>query len=123
VKALRIYLLAIGAVLLGQGSASLLLHEGLDADLSGWHGLLTTDDRHAALHVVWGALVLPVAALAGDATLVGLGYVFGVFYVALAILGVVVHDPFGLRLGYGENAFHWIIGPVALVLAFAASRE
>jgi hypothetical protein len=122
-RALRVYLIVIGAVLLLQGSASLLLHEALDVDLSGWHGLLTTDDRHAALHVAWGAVMLPVAAFAGEVTLVGLGFVFGAFYVALAILGVVMHDPFGLRLGFGENAFHWIIGPLALVLAFASSRE
>ena len=122
-RALRVYLLVAGVVLLAQGSVSLFLHEGVDVDLSGWHGLLTTDDRHAGLHVVWGAIMLPVAALAGDVTLVGLGFVFGAFYVALAILGVVMHDPFGLRLGFGENAFHWIIGPLALVLAFASSRE
>jgi hypothetical protein len=119
---LRGYLLVIGAVLLVQGSVSLLLHEALDVDLKGWHGLLTTDDRHALLHVVWGLFIIPTAALASEASLVGLGVAFGAFYVALAVLGVVVDDPFGLQLGLGENAFHWIIGPLALVLAFAQAR-
>lgn len=119
---LRGYLLVIGAVLLVQGSASLLLHEALDVDLDEWHGLLTTDDRHALLHVAWGLFIIPTAALVSEASLVGLGVAFGTFYVALAVLGVVVDDPFGLQLGLGENAFHWIIGPVALVLAFAQAR-
>lgn len=120
---LRGYLAVLGGALLLQGSTSLLLHEVLDVDLSGWHGLLTTDDRHAALHVVWGAVTLPAAAVVGETALVGFGLVFGTFYLALAVLGVVIHDPFGLRLGFGENAFHWIIGPLALVLALARSRE
>jgi hypothetical protein len=120
---LRGYLVVVGAVLLLQGSTSLLMHEVFDVDLSSWHGLLTTDDRHAALHVVWGALIVPAAAGVGETALLGLGFVFGTFYLALAVLGVVVHDPFGLRLGFGENAFHWIIGPLALVLALARARE
>lgn len=119
---LRGYLAVLGAVLLLQGSTSLLLHEGVDVDLGGWHGLLTTDDRHAALHVAWGAFLLPAAALASDRALIALGFVFGVFYSALAILGIVVDDPFGLRLGPGENAFHAIIGPLGLVLAYTRLR-
>jgi hypothetical protein len=94
----------------------------LDVDLDAWHGLLTTDDRHALLHVAWGLFIIPAAVLADEAWLVGLGLLFGAFYVALAVLGVVVDDPFGLRLGLGENAFHWIIGPLALVLTFAHLR-
>jgi hypothetical protein len=120
---LRGYLVVLGAALLFQGASSLLLHEVLDVDLSGWHGLLTTDDRHATVHVVWGVLTLLAAAIAVEPALVGFGFVFGAFYVALAVLGVVVHDPFGLRLGFGENAFHWIIGPLALVLALTRSRD
>ena len=119
---LRAYLVVLGAVLLLQGSISLLLHEVFDMDLSAWHGLLTTDARHATLHVVWGVLTLPAAAVAGEAALVGFGLVFGAFYLALAVLGVAVHYPLGLRLGFGENAFHWIIGPLALVLALTRSR-
>ena len=119
---LRGYLGVLGAVLLLQGSASLLLHEGLDVDIGGWHGLLTTDDRHAVLHIAWGAVLLPAAARASDRALIALGFVFGVFYSALALLGILVDDPFGLRLGVGENAFHAIVGPLGLVLAYARLR-
>ena len=42
--------------------------------------------------------------------------------VALAILGVVVHHPFGLQLNTFENAFHWTVGPLTLGLGLAAVR-
>jgi hypothetical protein len=45
-----------------------------------------------------------------------------VFYVALAVLGVMLDDPFGLRLGPGENGFHFIVGPAALVVGSLALR-
>jgi hypothetical protein len=116
---LRAYLAVVGGALLLQGAASLVLHELLSVDLTSLHGFLTTDDRHAALHVVWGAILLGVAAGPARAQrLVGL--VFGVFYVALGVLGLVVHDPFGLRLGPGENVFHLLIGPLALGFALLA---
>jgi len=41
---------------------------------------------------------------------------FGAFYVGLAVLGILVHNPFGLRLGPGENAFHWLVGPLTLAV-------
>jgi hypothetical protein len=51
-----------------------------------------------------------------------LALAFGVFYTALAVLGVVVHHPFGLRLDRGENVFHLIVGPITLALALVALR-
>jgi hypothetical protein len=120
VTALRVYLAAVGAVLLVQGPTSLLLHEALDVDISGLHGFLTTDDRHAVLHILWGVILLAGAGLLEDARLVTLGLVFGVFYAGLGVLGVVVDDPFGLRLGWGENVFHLLIGSLGLVFAVRA---
>jgi hypothetical protein len=91
--------------------------------LSWSHGFLTTDDRHAALHVAWGlGMLAALAVRSADRSLIRLGLVFGAFYLALAILGIVVDHPFGLRLGVGENVFHAIIGPLALVLALSQAR-
>jgi Domain of unknown function (DUF4383) len=110
---LRAYLLVVGGALLVQGASSLVLHELLSVNLKPLHGFLTTDDRHAALHVVWGVILLAVTVRPPrEQRLVGL--VFGVFYVALGVLGLLVHDPFGLQLGWGENVFHLVIGPLAL---------
>jgi len=47
---------------------------------------------------------------------------FGLFYTALAVLGVVVYHPLGLRLDRGENVFHLIVGPITLALAAIALR-
>ena len=49
-----------------------------------------------------------------------LAVTFGIFYVALAILGVVVYHPFGLMLDWGENAFHFTVGPSCLLLGLWA---
>jgi hypothetical protein len=121
---LRAYLLVLGAVLLGQGTLSLVLHAGFGVDLSPTHGFLTTDERHAGLHVVWGLVLLVAIALrVQDRTLLHLGLFFGLFFLTLTFLGIFIHYPFGLRLGWGENAFHAIIGPLALTLTALQARR
>jgi hypothetical protein len=61
-----------------------------------------TSRGRAASRAVWAAVV------------------FGVFYIVLGVLGLVVDRPFGLLLGPGENAFHFIVGPLALLLGLLA---
>ena len=62
-----------------------------------------------------------VAGLLGPATqFLPLVLIFGVFYTALAFLGLFVHYPFGLHLGPGENVFHFLVGPAALVVGWRA---
>ena len=41
---------------------------------------------------------------------------------ALAVLGLAVHHPFGLRLDRGENVFHLLVGPITLALGLVATR-
>ena len=119
----RRYLAIVGAGLLLQGAASLVLLEGFDVDPMRFHGFVAMDDRHAALHIVWGLFLLAVIARkVGERTLLGVGSFFGVFYLLLGLLGIVVRDPFGLRLGWGENGFHLIVGPLALVLVLLEAR-
>jgi len=115
----RIYMWVVGAGLLLEGGALLLLDRpGLALPIA------TGDARHNALHVVWGIGILVALATsrqAGRTTLVAL--VFGVFYTALAVLGITVDRPFGLLLGPGENVFHWIVGPLALILGILSARH
>jgi hypothetical protein len=123
-RRLRIYLAAVGVALLGQGSSSLLLDEALNVNLAPLHGLLTTDDRHAGLHVVWGLVLLAFAALAArPPVLIVLGLVFGAFYTALGVVGLFDEAAFRLHLGWGENAFHLLVGPLALILSGLAAQE
>jgi hypothetical protein len=112
---LRVYLIAVGALLLVQGAASLAVEaSGRDAHATT---RLLSDPRHAAIHVVWGAALLGVVALTRDARAMEIAaIVFGVFYVGLLVWGLVAHHPLGLMIDGKENAFHAVIGPLALVL-------
>lgn len=113
---LRAWVGVAGALLLVQGALSLAI------DLSGMVlpslvQAFVGDPRHASIHVFWGAVMLALLASRGDRpTLARLSLAFGIFYLALGILGVAVNHPLGLVLGPGENAFHFLVGPVSLIL-------
>lgn len=111
------YLWVVGALLLLQGTGSLILRSlGYD-DPSLTHGFVNADPLHATIHVFWGLAMLgALVRRASVDRLVSIALVFGVFYVALAFLGVLVYHPFGLELGPFENEFHFIVGPTSLIL-------
>ena len=117
------YILALGAFLLAQGDGSLIRRIlSLDA---GWliNGAFNADPRHATIHVVWGLIMVTTALFWRSAQrITQLALAFGVFYVGLAILGIAVHDPFGMQLGVLENGFHWTVGPLTLALGVIATR-
>jgi hypothetical protein len=114
-RLVRRYGLLVGAGLLIEGGALLVL-EALRIQAG--------DTRHNALHVVWGIALLALLSIRREApwTLAVVGG-FGVFYTALAVVGVLVDRPFGLLLGPGENIFHFIVGPLALLLTVAAAVQ
>jgi hypothetical protein len=120
--ALRLYLWAVGLLLLVQGGVSLLVRAaGLDAHTTS---RLLSDPAHATIHVVWGVVVLGVlAARAPEATEILVASVFGVFYLGLLALGLVVHHPFGLMIDAKENVFHAVIAVAAVVVAVRAGRS
>jgi hypothetical protein len=119
---LREWTAVVGALLLAQGVLSLavdLLGVTLQPLLQAFIG----DPLHASIHVLWGAAMLTLLVVRGDRpTLARASVGFGVFYVALGTLGVLVHHPFGLMLGPGENAFHFLVGPAALVVGIWGHR-
>jgi hypothetical protein len=120
-RVLRVYLGFLGALLLSQGLGSLTLRALGLTDPSLSHGFVHADPLHAVIHVVWGSVMLIfLAEEAGNGPIVSLALIFGVFYVSLAILGVLVYHPFGLELGPFENAFHFIVGPSTLALGLIA---
>ena len=70
------------------------------------------------IHVFWGVLLLAVLARSRDpAVLERTALAFGVFYLAFLVLGLLVHHPFGLMIDGPENAFHAVVGSLAVVLA------
>jgi hypothetical protein len=117
----RLYLLVLGAGLLLEGAALLVL-DNLKIDA----GIATNDWRHNVLHIVWGIALLVVSAVSRGATAIRAAWaalIFGTFYIALGVLGLTVERPFGLQLGPGENAFHFTVGPLALLLGTWALRS
>ncbi|MBV9322922.1 MAG: hypothetical protein JO352_03920 [Chloroflexi bacterium] len=120
VRLLRLYIWVLGAGLLLDGAVLLLVD---------WLGVPVpvnaTDWRHNLLHVVWGIALLIVSALAKDRQEIRVAWaavVFGAFYIVLGVLGLTIDQPFSLQLGPGENAFHFLVGPVALILGVWALR-
>lgn len=111
------YLALLGLALLGQGTLSIVLRASGHL-LSGPVGAFAhADYAHATIHVLWGAVMLAlVAAGISSADAVTLALIFGIFYTGLAVLGVAVHHPFGLTLNTGENVFHFVVGPVTLLM-------
>ena len=119
-RGLRWYLWALMTGLLVQGLGSLIfrLAPALAAQapyLIG--GILGIDFWHAWIHIVWGSVGVGVlVARPGRGATIWLALVFGVFYTALAILGVTIHHPLGLELDGFENGFHLTAGPATLLI-------
>lgn len=114
-RVVRWYVLLVGAGLLLEGGG-LLVAERLGLS----PGSLATDTGHNLLHVAWGLALLLTVVLRQTAWA---ALIFGGFYFTLGVLGVVLTNPFGLQLGPGENAFHFIVGPLALGLGWWAVRS
>jgi hypothetical protein len=120
---LRPYLALLGAGLLAQGLGSWALDWSGRASTRMPYRFANADPRHALIHVVWGTAILGLLARGLDERgQIRLALAFGVFYSALAVLGLAVHHPLGLRLDRGENVFHLIVGPVTLALGITAGR-
>jgi hypothetical protein len=120
---LRLYLALLGSALLVQGLVSWTLDATGSAGDQLPSRFANADPRHAFIHVAWGAVVLVALARGLDERgCIRLALAFGVFYSALAVLGILAHHPFGLRLDRGENVFHLLVGPITLAVALAAAR-
>ena len=117
-----VWFVMAGLLVQGAGSLILDLNAGLrDATPYLLATLMNGNPPHAWLHIVWGAGGLVFLAFFHTfRALLGLGLVFGAFYTLLGFLGIAVHDPFGMRLLLPENAFHLTVGPLMLLLTFAA---
>jgi Domain of unknown function (DUF4383) len=121
-RILYIYLWLTMSLLFIQGSGSLLLR--LRPDIESFiPGLLATimngNTPHATVHIVWGTIGLIILITQRSYHVrLRLGLTFGLFYTLLGILGIFVHNPFGLRLGWQEDLFHLTVGPLMLILVW-----
>ena len=120
---LRAFLASLGAALLAQGLASWALAATGNASDRMPYRFANADPRHALVHVVWGSAILILVGRGLDHRgCARLALAFGVFYTALAALGLAVHHPLGLKLDRGENVFHLLVGPISLAVGLVALR-
>ncbi len=121
-RVLYIYLWLTMSLLFIQGSGSLILRLRPNIE-SNTPVLLATimngNVPHAILHIVWGAVGLIILITQRSYSVrLGLGLIFGLFYTLLGVLGIIVLNPFGLRLAWQENLFHLTVGPLMLILVW-----
>ena len=123
-RALRSYLWVLMGGLLLQGVGSLIfrLVPALPASMPLLvRGAFGIDFWHAWIHIGWGLAGLAVLSVAPTREPpMRLALIFGLFYTALGIWGVLAHHPLGLELDLPENLFHLTAGPVALLLGLLA---
>ena len=123
---LNIYLWLAMALLFVQGTGSLVLR--LRPDIEAVTPLILAtlmngNLPHAVLHMVYGLAGLVFLTIRrGNTMRIRFAFLFGIFYTTLGFLGIVVTNPFGLRLGWQENVFHLTVGPLMVGLAYLASR-
>ncbi|MDP9240225.1 MAG: DUF4383 domain-containing protein [Actinomycetota bacterium] len=110
----RLYLLGAGLLLLGQGGAGLFVRATGRDPHATTH--LLSDPAHSTIHLVWGLVMLAVLVRRDERVAERTTLAFGIFYVGLLAAGLFVHHPFGLMIDGGENAFHAVVGPLALLV-------
>jgi hypothetical protein len=119
----RPFLCWLGILLLAQGTLSLILDAAGRQSAAMPLRLVDADPGHALIHVAWGlALVVLIRRGFPDVDAARLAILFGVFYGALAVAGLAVHHPLGLRFDRGENVFHVIVATASLAVGLAALR-
>jgi hypothetical protein len=119
-RLLRPYLWVLMAGLLVQGAGSLIyrlvpaLPDHSPLLLRGAFGI---DFWHALIHIAWGgAGVAVLLASTSAGPLILLMLLFGVFYSAFGLWGVIEDHPLGLELDLPENLFHLVAGPLSLAI-------
>jgi hypothetical protein len=121
---LRWYLWVLMGGLLLQGIGSLIfrLVPALPASMPLLvRGAFGIDFWHAWIHIGWGLAGLALLSVAQTREPpMRLALIFGVFYTALGIWGVLAHHPLGLELDLPENVFHLTAGPLTLLLGVLA---
>ena len=117
-----LWVLMGGLLLQGIGSLIFRLIPALPASMPLLvRGAFGIDYWHAWIHIGWGlaGLALLRAATTREPPM-RLALIFGVFYTALGIWGVLTHHPLGLELDLPENLFHLTAGPLTLLLGLLA---
>src|SRR5947209_8018188 len=76
---------------------------------------LQLDPRHAVIHLLFG-LIGATIGFRQPRGAVAFTAFFGLFYIALAIFGTFTPIHFGMKLAFSENALHWSLGLLAVII-------
>jgi hypothetical protein len=103
-------------LLLPQGIVVLVIYAvfGFDLPLDSMPLGLRIDPLHAVMHIIWGTAGLLIGFRRPQWAIPWL-IIFGIYYVAMSMLGFFTHTHFGLHLGPRENSFHLFIGAGAFL--------
>ena len=112
----QVYALVFGVVLVAAGVLGFFYEAsfstGDDAEADKVLGILAVNGWHNLVHIATGALGLAVAGSYANARLYALG--FGVIYIALGIIGLLMDNPDLLLdiipLNDEDNVLHLLIG-------------
>ena len=112
----QVYALVFGVVLVAAGILGFFYEAsfstGDDAESDKVLGILAVNGWHNLVHIATGALGLAVAGSYANARLYALG--FGVVYIALGIIGLLMDNPDLLLdiipLNDEDNVLHLLIG-------------
>lgn len=112
-----LYTLFIGVALLLQGTITLLfrLYPPLDRAFPQVLELTRMIPAHSLLHIATAVIAFALYAWGGPRGPFRFAVGFGVFYLALAVVGMVTAHPLGLGLHAFDHPFHVFIGALGLL--------
>ena len=119
-----LYTLVSGGFLLLQGTSTLLfrLAPPLDAAFPALLAVTQMIPIHSLLHIATGVLALAVLRVGGPRGAWWFALLFGLFYMALALVGWLTGSQVGLGLQPFDHPFHVLAGAPGLVAAGFAYR-
>ena len=123
-RAPLIYTWAVGSFLLLQGTSTLLfrLVPALDAAFPALLAVTQMIPIHSLLHIATGVLALGMIYLGGPRGVWWFALLFGLFYTAFGLVGIVTNAQLGLGLQPFDNPFHLLAGVPGLVAAAVAAN-
>jgi hypothetical protein len=113
----RLYTAVAGLFLLLQGTSTLAfrLFPALDQAFPALLAITRMIPPHSILHILTGILALAVLFRGGERGPFWFAAGFGLFYVGLAFVGMIVDRPTVLGLQPFDHFFHFLLGALGLI--------
>jgi hypothetical protein len=115
----RLYTAVAGIFLLLQGTSTLAFHlfPSLDRAFPALLAVTHMIPPHSILHILTGIVALVVLFRGGGRGSWWFATGFGLFYVGLALFGMITHHPTALGLQSFDHPIHLSLGVLGLLVA------